>query len=142
MVVVDDECSGFSAPGFWQLPRRGFLPPAAAARGREPPGTSPRDKAAAARRPRREWAERRRQRAEQAVRGEGAGRALLVREIYRLCVAGGALLGCLWGIPACEMAVKIPMNTHSLVDSASLNVYLWRFINVVMGRIFLKPRLL
>lgn len=76
------------------------------------------------------------------MRGEGAGRALLVREIYRLCVAGGALLGCLWGIPACEMAVKIPMNTHSLVDSASLNVYLWRFINVVMGRIFLKPRLL
>lgn len=87
VVVVDDERSGFQHRGAGQLPRRS-LPPAAAVRGRRPPGTSPRDKASAARRPRREWAERRGRRAE-AVRGEGAGRALLVRRIYWLSVAGG-----------------------------------------------------
>lgn len=94
VVVVEDERAGFQHRGSGQLPRR-RLPPVAAVRGRERPGTSPRDKAAAARRPRREGAARRRRRAEQAVRGEGAGRALLVREIYRLSVACGVLLGCL-----------------------------------------------
>lgn len=94
MVVVNDERSWFQHRGSGQLPRR-FLPRRQLFRGREPPGTSPRDKAAAARRPRREWAERRRRRAELAVRGEGVGRALLVREIYRLSVAGGVSLGCL-----------------------------------------------
>lgn len=88
MVLVDDERSGFQHRGAGQLPRR-FLPRRQLFGGGSRRGPAHETKPP----PPGEWAERRRRRAERAARGEGAGRALLVRGIYRLSVVGDVLLG-------------------------------------------------
>lgn len=96
---------GVSAPGCWTAPA--LLPPSSGSCwGGSRQGPTHETKPP----PRGEWAERKRRRAELAARGEGAGRALLIRGIYRFSVAGGVLLGCLEGTRAHEMGVEVPMS--------------------------------